>query len=201
MRPYNSELQQEILDCIKDFYISNNIAPTAKEIANILGKPKSTIYRYINKLDSEGKLSYTAYDGISSEFTDKIDNDDVPVALVGSIVCGEPLSTEQNITEIFKLPKSLLGEGNFFMLEAHGNSMINAGINDGDKVIIRQQSTADEGQIIVALLDDETTLKRFYRDPKNKRFRLHPENEEYDDIYVDELEIQGVAVSTLKVLE
>lgn len=200
MRNYNSDLFEKIIECVENYYFNYSAAPTAKEIADILGKPKSTIYRYIDKLKENGKLSYTAYSGVTTDFTEKMDTESVSVALVGSIVCGKPILAEQNITEIIKMPKSFLGEGNFFILTAEGSSMINAGINDGDKVIIRQQSTAEEGQIVVALIDDETTLKRFYKDAKNKRYRLHPENEEYDDIYVDELEIQGVAVGAYKEL-
>lgn len=93
---------------------------------------------------------------------------------------------------------SLFGRGEFFALQASGDSMINAGINDGDLVLIRKQNTAEEGEIIVALVDDETTLKRFYRDKKNKRFILHPENEKYDDIIVDNLVIQGIVTKVLK---
>lgn len=201
MRHYDETLKQHILNFVDSYYLENNKSPGLQQIAEELHQIKSTIRNYLIKMDEEGMLIYSGRAGIKTPTIEKSSFETVSVALIGSIVCGEPLSAEQNITEIFKLPKSLLGEGNFFMLEAHGNSMINAGINDGDKVIIRQQNTAHEGQIIVALIDDETTLKRFYRDPKNKRFRLHPENEEYDDIYVDKLEIQGVAVSTLKVLE
>lgn len=79
--------------------------------------------------------------------------------------------------------------------------MIEAGIENGDLVLIRQQNYADEGQIVVALMEDEATLKRFYPEPKKHRIRLHPENSRMDDIYVDNCEIQGVAVKVLKDLE
>ncbi len=79
--------------------------------------------------------------------------------------------------------------------------MIEAGIEDGDLVLIRQQNTANEGQIVVALIDDEATLKRFYPEPENHRICLHPENSQMDDIYVDNCEIQGVAVKVIKDLE
>ena len=83
----------------------------------------------------------------------------------------------------------------------YGDSMIEAGIDNGDLVLIRQQNYADEGQIVVALMEDEATLKRFYPEPKKHRIRLHPENSRMDDIYVDNCEIQGVAVKVLKDLE
>ncbi len=198
MRQYDYKLKQDILNCVKEFYISNHRLPSGQELANILDRPQATIYRYLKKMAENGEISYTAYGGVSSEFTEKARTDEVSVALVGSIACGTPTFAEENITEYFSLPSSLVGNGEYFLLKASGHSMINAGINDGDLVLIRKQTTADEGQIVVALVDDETTLKRFYRDKKNKRFRLHPENEEMDDIFVDNLIIQGVAIKVWK---
>ena len=100
-----------------------------------------------------------------------------------------------------RLPVALFGRGQFFILRANGASMIEADINDGDLVLIRQQNYADEGQIVVALMDDEATLKRYYPEPENQRIRLHPENSQMDDIYVSDCIIQGVAVKVLKDLE
>lgn len=119
--------------------------------------------------------------------------------LVGSIACGNLLYAEEHIEEYISLPVSLFGKGNFFILRANGDSMIEAGINDGDLILIRQANIANEGQIIVALVNDEATLKRYYPEPEHRRIRLHPENPTMDDnIYVDHLVIQGVAVKILK---
>ncbi len=93
---------------------------------------------------------------------------------------------------------ALFGRWQFFILRANGDSMIDADIYDGDLVLIRQQNYADEGQIVVALMEDEATLKRYYPEPENHRVRLHPENELLDDIYVDDCIIQGVAVKVIK---
>ena len=125
----------------------------------------------------------------------------VRVPVLGSIACGIPKFAEENIEEYVRLPVSLFGKGDFFILRAYGDSMIEAGIEDGDLVLIRQQNIADEGQIVVALIDDEATLKRFYPEPQKHRIRLHPENSHMDDIFVDHCEIQGVAVKVLKDLE
>lgn len=198
MRSYDSDLKQLILDCANQYYRENNQLATGKEIAEIINKPQTTVYRYLKKMNADGDISYTAYGGIRTEYIDKNNTDAVTVAVVGEIACGVPIFAEQNISEYVKLPVSLVGKGEFFILSAKGESMINAGINDGDKVIIRRQNTAEEGQIVVALMDEEATLKRFYKDRKNKRFRLHPENENYDDIYVEDLQIQGVAVGVYK---
>ena len=95
-----------------------------------------------------------------------------------------------------------LGAGNYFVLMAKGESMINAGIDDGDYVVIRQQPSAEEGQIVVAMVEDgEATLKRYYKDKRRKKVRLHPENDEMEDMFFDSIEIQGVAVKVIKNLE
>ena len=121
--------------------------------------------------------------------------------ILGKVSCGVPKFAEENIEEYVRLPVALFGRGQFFILRANGDSMIEADINDGDLVLIRQQNYADEGQIVVALMDDEATLKRYYPEPENQRIRLHPENCQLDDIFVSDCIIQGVAVKVLKDLE
>lgn len=198
MRHYDKELKETILTCVEGFWKTNSRNPNAQEVSDIINKPKTTVYRYVLKMAEEGVLNYSKDDGISTSQTDKMNTDEILVALVGSITCGPLSFAEENITEYFKLPASLFGRGEFFALYANGDSMINAGINDGDLLLIRKQNTAEEGQIVVALVDDETTLKRFYKDSKNKKFILHPENEKYDDIIVDDLVIQGIVTKVLK---
>ena len=96
------------------------------------------------------------------------------------------------------IPTEWLGSGEYFLLRANGDSMVDAGIDDEDIVIIRKTSEAEDGDIVVALVDNENTLKRLYRDEKKRKIVLHPENPDYDDIVVDYCEIQGVAVKVLK---
>lgn len=182
----------------EEYYFEFNRAPSIREIAVNLGIGKSTVQRYMQKLKECGEIDYNGSRSIRTDTIDKLDSSSVTVGLVGSIACGGPKFAEQNITEYFKLPTALVGYGDFFLLRADGESMIDAGIDDGDLVLIKRQNTADEGQIVVALVEDEATLKRFYTDRENRRFRLHPENEAMDDIYVDELVIQGVAVKVIK---
>ena len=94
--------------------------------------------------------------------------------VLGSVSCGVPKFAEENIEEYVRLPVALFGRGEFFILRANGDSMIEANIDDGDLVLIRQQNYADEGQIVVALMEDEATLKRYYPEPEKRRVRLHP---------------------------
>jgi len=122
--------------------------------------------------------------------------------VVGTIACGTPILAEENIESYLSISGKFLGPGVFFVLVAKGDSMINAGIDNGDYVIVRQQNSADEGQIVVALVEDgECTLKRYYKDEKRKKIRLHPENNEMEDMYFDTISIQGVAVKVIKNLD
>lgn len=197
--PVNKELLLEIKQFAEKYYMTFGQSPTVREIAVELGVGKSTVQRYLERLRDSGEIEYDGRRGIKTELTQKVNTDAVNVSLVGEVSCGPMTFAEQNITDYFQLPASMLGSGEFFMLRASGDSMINAGIDSGDLVIIKRQSTANEGDIVVALLDDETTLKRFYKDVKNQRFILHPENDELEDIIVEgNLIIQGVAVKVIK---
>ncbi|MBQ9531168.1 MAG: repressor LexA [Eubacterium sp.] len=195
----NTELLTEIKDYAERFYLENGVSPTVREIASQLGVGKSTVQRYLERLRDAGKIEYSGERSIKTEVTEKYNQQCVSVGLVGSISCGPLNFAEQNITDYFSLPYSMLGSGEFFMLRASGDSMINAGIDDGDLVVIRRQQTAREGDIVVALYGDDTTLKRFYTDRANHRFILHPENERLNDIIIEgDLIIQGVAVKVIK---
>jgi len=124
------------------------------------------------------------------------------IPVVGKIACGTPILAEQNIDSYMSISGNFLGAGEFFVLVAQGDSMINAGIDDGDYVVIRKQNTANEGQIVVALIDgEEATLKRFYIDKKKKKIRLHPENDNLKDMFYDTIDIQGIVVKVIKDVE
>ncbi len=197
--PQNPQLLTEIKHFAEDYYFEFGRSPSVREIAAQLKVGKSTVQRYLETLAKMGEIEYSGRRSIKTAETDKLDNESVNVGVVGSISCGSLTFAEQNIIEYFKLPMSLLGNGEFYMLVASGNSMINAGIDDGDYVIIRRQAVANDGDIVVALYGDDTTLKRFYKDTKKQRFILHPENEELEDIIVQgDLIIQGVAVKVIK---
>ena len=119
--------------------------------------------------------------------------------IVGDIACGTPILAEENIQSYLTISGDFLGTGSHFVLKANGNSMIDAGINDGDYVVVRQQSTAEQGQIVVALTDDgEVTLKRYYIDGDRKQIRLHPDNNELSDMHYDNITIQGIAIKVIK---
>ena len=198
MRSKDKTLMAAIEKFVSDYTDSNGISPTMQEVADGVGSSKATVQRYIAQLCEDGILDYSGYRTMTSTKTKAAA---IRVPVLGTIACGIPKFAEENIEEYVRLPVALFGKGNFFILRAYGVSMIEAGIDNGDLVLIRQQNYADEGQIVVALMEDEATLKRFYPEPKKHRIRLHPENSRMDDIYVDNCEIQGVAVKVLKDLE
>lgn len=198
MRSKDKTLMAAIEKFVSDYTDSNGISPTMQEVADGVGSSKATVQRYIAQLCEDGILDYSGYRTMTSTKTKAAA---IRVPVLGTIACGIPKFAEENIEEYVRLPVALFGKGNFFILRAYGDSMIEAGIDNGDLVLIRQQNYADEGQIVVALMGDEATLKRFYPEPKKHRIRLHPENSRMDDIYVDNCEIQGVAVKVLKDLE
>ena len=168
------------------------------EIADAIGIGKTTVYRYLSQMKKDGVVDYSGFRNVK---TKKTNVQSVRIPVLGAIACGIPKFAEENIEEYVKLPVSLFGQGDYFILRAVGDSMIGASIEDGDLVLIRKQDYANEGQIVVALINNDATLKRFYPEPKKHRVRLHPENPEMDDIITKDCEIQGVAVKVFKDLK
>lgn len=197
MRTKDTTLIEQIKKSIEKTYEESGRSPSVRQIAKEVGCSYSTVSRYIKEMVERGLIARTSGE-YETEAISKMNMDTVPVAVVGSVSCGPLTFAEENIEEYIKLPTSLLGQGKFFILHASGQSMIGAGIEDGDLVVVRQQPTAEPGQIVVALVEDEVTLKRFYPDPENGCVRLHPENKRLKDIIVDDCQIQGVAVKVLK---
>ncbi len=199
MRSKNENTLKAIVEYINEWYFANNDYPTLDQIAAGVQSSKTTVYRYIEELIDRGEIEKNSRFGnlVTKSIAKTLQKTDC-LPIVGAIACGLPILAEENIEAYVTFSRELLGSGNFFILRAKGNSMINAGINDGDLVIVRQQETADEGQIVVALIDNEATLKRYYVDRRKKKIRLHPENDNVDDMYFDSIAIQGVAVKILK---
>ena len=185
---------------IDDYRDTTGVIPTMPEIAVGVDLSTGTICKYIAYMREQGIIEYNGGQRTITTKKGMADkNAFIYVPKLGRISCGIPKFAEENIEEYVKLPVSLFGRGNFFILEAYGDSMINAGIDHGDLVLVRQQPTADYNQIVAALIDDEATLKRF-RPQLDGTIRLHPENERLDDIIVEagRCVIQGVAAKILK---
>lgn len=198
MRSKNAEWFPMIENFINSYREQNNASPSVQEIANHIGIAKSTASRYLSTMREKGMIEYDGHRNIATRETIRTKAETVLVPILGCVSCGIPKFAEENIEEYVRLPIALFGKGDFFILRANGDSMIEANIDHGDLVVIRQQSHAEEGQIVVALIEDEATLKRYYPEPEQHRVRLHPENQKLQDIFVDDCSIQGVAVKVIK---
>ena len=203
MRTKNKETMLKIIEFINGKFFTNQEMPSVQEIADYIGTAKSTASRYLSEMEERGMISKTgSYYGIQTSSMKKASSNLCQLPIVGDIACGTPILAEQNIESYLTISGNFLGAGNYFVLMAKGNSMVNAGIENGDYVVVRQQPSADEGQIVVAMVDDcECTLKRYYKDNKNKKIRLHPENDDMEDMFFDNIAIQGVAIKVIKNLE
>lgn len=202
MQTKDKSIMEEIQTEIDAFYFLYNRTPSTRELAQTLPSKLShnTIARYLREMNERGMLEYDN-GKITTAKMSKIRPESVSVPILGSISCGIPLTEEGNVESYVRLPTELVGRGDFFFLRANGDSMVDAGIADGDFVLIRKTTEARSGDIVVALVDNENTLKRLFYDEKRRKIVLHPENKDFDDIVVDSCEIQGVAVKVLKDLQ
>lgn len=201
MRSKNTEYFKLLESFIDNFTETNGYSPSTLEISKGTDLSTATVSRYLQYMRDHNMIEYTGRRNIVTQRKKITNSESVSVPILGTVACGLPKFAEENIEEYVRLPISIFGNGDFYILRAKGDSMVNAGISDGDLVLIKQHSTANTGQIIVALIEDEATLKRFYPEPERNRIRLHPENDEMNDIYVDNCIIQGIAVKVLKDIE
>ena len=195
MRTKNHELMDRIVEYVDDYYKLNGRSPYTTEIAVALGVNKSQVHRYLVDLDGKGIIEYRR-SSIKTPNMLKI----VPAnytGIVGSIPCGRPDEPiTEPIEEYVGLPVSIFGHGELYILRACGESMIDAGIDDGDLVVVRRTDYADVGEIVAARTrEDECTLKRIAM--RNGKRVLHPENKDMADILVP-FSVQGIAVYVLK---
>ena len=189
----------EIKKYIEDYYLQNRQSPSTTKIAEAVGVARGTAYKYLVEMAQKNMIEYDGQE-IHTNVTRKYSVEQTQTPIVGSIPCGSPQYEEENIEEYVSLPTAIFGKGDFFILRASGQSMIEAGIDDGDLVVVKKQVEANEGDIVVALVDNQNTLKRYFRDDENKKIILHPENKKMKDIIVDECCIQGVACHIIKEL-
>lgn len=197
MRTKDTALMQNILAEIDEYYSKHGITPSTRELAQKVIMSHNTVARYLREMIDIGMLE--CYDGrIVAPQMSKTKFKTISVPILGSISCGIPFMTEENVESYIHLPIDLIGKGDFFFLKANGDSMIEAGIDDGDLVLVRKTTEANDGDIVVALVDNENTLKRIHFDTAHRRIILHPENHEMQDIIVSGCEIQGVAVKIIK---
>lgn len=203
-RKPRGETQDRILAYIQSEIRERGYAPSVREIGEAVGlRSTSTVHGHLMRLEKKGLLRRDAMKpramGLSPEYSSSEDEvvDDVRrLPVVGRVAAGQPILAEENIEEELPVPVGLTGSGEQFILRVRGDSMIEAGILDGDYIVVRRQPDAQNGEIVVALVEDSATVKRFYKE--NGHFRLQPENSTMEPIIVDEVSIVGKVVSLLR---
>ena len=182
-----SKKQQEILDYMKNEILNRGFPPSVREICEAVNlKSTSSVHSHLEALEKNGYIRRDATKPRAIEIIDDSFNlvrrEVVNVPLVGTVAAGQPILAVENIDAYFPIPAEYMPNEQSFMLTVKGDSMINAGIFDGDQVLVKQQATAENGDMVVALIDDSATVKTFYKE--NGYYRLQPENDNMEPIII-----------------
>ena len=196
-----SAKQEEILHYIKDTILMKGYPPTVREICEAVNlKSTSSVHAHLETLEKNGYIRKDSTKQRAIEIVDDEFNltrrEVVNIPIVGTVAAGQPLLATENIMDYFPVPVDMLPNTELFMLKVHGDSMVNVGIYEGDTIIVSRQNTASNGEIVVALVDDSATVKRFYKE--NGHYRLQPENDYMDPIIVDNCEVLGKVIGLLR---
>ena len=189
-----SAKQQEILEYIKDEILHKGYPPAVREICQAVNlKSTSSVHSHLETLEKNGYIRRDPTKPRAIEIMDDTFNLNRPemvnVPILGNVAAGEPLFAEENIEDYFPIPAEMVPNSEVFMLHVRGESMINVGILDGDNVLVQQQSTAKDGEMVVALVEDSATVKTFYKE--DGYIRLQPENDTMEPIIVPDCQILG----------
>jgi len=202
--------KEELLNFIKNYVDENGYPPTVREMCRAIKvNSTSTIAYHLSKLEDSGSIKKNpnknrALEVVDNSFTQKFakvvstdeSNGLTSIPMLGVITAGEPILAVENCEEYFMVSPNLFRGDGLFMLTVKGESMINAGIFDGDQIIVRQQTYADNGEIVAALIDGSATVKRFYKE--DGHFRLQPENDTMSPIIVKDCQILGKVVGLVR---
>jgi len=193
------DTQGKILEFIKQEVALKGYPPSVREIGEAVGlKSTSTVHGHLRRLESKGLL---VRDAMKPRAMGLVEDDNSEerirmVPMLGPVAAGSPILAEESSSDLVPVPSSLLGDGQYFALTVRGDSMIQAGILHGDYIIVRQQAEANNGDIVVALVSDDATVKRFYRE--KGRIRLQPENPAMKPMYFQNVRILGKVVSVYR---
>ena len=198
-----TDKQKEILEYIKEMILKKGYPPAVREICEAVHlKSTSSVHSHLESLEKNG---YIRRDPTMPRTIEILDDDFaltrrelVNVPVIGTVAAGVPILAEQNIEDYLPIPAEILPNKEVFMLKVKGNSMIEAGIYNGDKVIVAKQPNAENGDKVVALVDDSATVKTFYKE--NGHFRLQPENSSMDPIILDQVEILGKVIGLFRMM-
>lgn len=198
-----SAKQTEVLEYIKQEILKKGYSPSVREICEAVHlKSTSSVHSHLETLEKKGYIRRDPTKSRAIEITDDSFNlsrrEMVNVPILGHVAAGEPLLAVENIQDYFPIPVDYMPNKETFILIVKGESMVNVGILDGDMIIVQQQPTARNGEIVVALVDDSATVKTFYKE--NGYCRLQPENDYMDPIIVDHCEILGKVIGLMRIL-
>lgn len=189
--------QQRILEFIKKEIEQKGYPPSVREICAGVGlKSTSTVHAHLNHLEEQGYIRRDSTKPRALEVIDGTQSRGRSVPLVGRVTAGLPILAIENIEEYMTLPQEMLGRDEVFCLRVQGESMIDAGILDGDIIVVREQSNAENGEIVVAMIEDEATVKRIYYE--KTRVRLQPENQFMEPIYAENVQVIGKVVGLFR---
>lgn len=209
-----NEKEKKILDFLNSEIAERGYPPSVREICKAVGlKSTSTVHAYLEKLDKDGYIikdatKPRALKVVGSKVQRPVYEQEglysrkelVDIPIIGKVTAGVPILAVENIEDTFPLPVELVQNSDAYMLRVQGDSMIEAGILDKDLVLVKQQSTASNGEIVVALIDDEATVKTFYKEKTH--VRLQPRNPNYDPIIVkDNLQILGKVIGVFRTIK
>ena len=194
--------QQEILDFIKSEILHKGYPPAVRDICEAVHlKSTSSVHSHLETLEKNG---YIRRDPTKPRAIEIIDDtfqltrrEVVNVPLIGTVAAGQPILAQENIENYFPVPAEYMPNSECFMLKVKGDSMVNAGIFNGDQILVQQQNTANNGDMVVALIDDSATVKTFYKEVGH--YRLQPENDSMSPIIVDEVTILGKVFGVLRI--
>lgn len=208
-----SKRQQSIYEYICSYSAEHGYPPSVREIGAAVGLASpSTVHMHLQVLQEQGLIKRDSKKPRAIEVvnnpsehdeslhlakvTEDPDSNTISLPLVGRVAAGQPILAEQNVEERLNLPTSIVGDASSFVLRVHGESMINAGIFDGDYIVVKEEHDAHDGEIVVALIDDSATVKTFYRE--DGRIRLQPENDTMEPIYAENPRILGRVTALIR---
>lgn len=191
----------KILKFINDFVLKHGYAPSVREICKKMGLTStSTVFYHLKKLEDEGLINrdYGKNRAIKVNIQTSENSNKNLFNVIGKVAAGKPIFAVENIENQIEIPPELFGinTGDMFILNVSGDSMVNAGIFNGDKIIVKKQETAENGEIVVAMIDDSATVKRFYNEKGH--IRLQPENDFMEPIIVDDCKILGIVTGLIR---
>lgn len=199
MRKKNPEIMEHIIAFADEYIRHCGRSPSTTEIAKKIGVARGTAYTYLTAMRDRGMIGY---DGkhITTPLSQKVIHRNSSTPILGRVICGDPTFEEENVSAYVDLPEPIFGKGEKYILEAYGDSMDLAGIEEGDHVVVRKQETANEGDIVVALTNNENNLKRIHFDDERKVIVLSPEssNPRHKPKEYREVKIQGVVSHIIK---